>query len=267
MSDKKAKILVIVSAILLVIAGVVLYKLFEIQGYSKNKNSGYVNYNIDDYIELIPVAFNDYSDFYENVNVSRVNIKNLDYEILENFNEKQDEIIDYINRYYKEVNIFDGYVPVSTVSSIVKSQINETVLSVFYEMKFELDENIFNENIKDYMVTLNVDIRTKKLLTIEDLLLKYNYSKEYISKKLFEEDVLLSDGEIVVDKNTNISLTKNDVERKKDEYINRIVGEFNNIIKVYIENKSLVLVYDKKELNEMFFDNIFDTDIKIRYLK
>jgi len=267
MSDKKSKILVLISAILLILAGAILYKIFDLQGYSKNKNGGYINYKVDDYVEIIPVIFEQYDDFYNSVSVSKVNFKNIDDVIIYDFLEKQDEIIDYVNGYYKEKNINNEYFPNNNVVSDIKVQINETVLSIFYELKFDLDENIFEEDIKNYIITLNFDLGANRLLSTEDILSKYNYSKEYISLKLFEEDILLSDGEVVIDKNTNISLTKKDIERKKDYYVDRIVDEFDNIIKVYIENNSLTLVYDNKELNELFFDNIFDTNIKIRYLK
>ena len=39
------------------------------------------------------------------------------------------------------------------------------------------------------------------------------------------------------------------------------------IYAMYVDNNSLVLVYDKRELNNIFFDNEFDTDIVFRYLK
>lgn len=267
MSDKKAKILVIVSAIILILAGFTLYKVFELQGYGTNKSGGYINYNIDDYVEINPVIFNNYNDFYESVNISKININNLDSKISEEFIVKQNEIINYIDGYYKEFNIRNGYLPVNNVSSNIKKQINGTILSVFYEIKFNLDEYIFDDNIKSYIITLNIDLGTERALTTQDLLSKYDYTKEYISKKLFEEDVLIEESEVVIDKNTNISLTKADIERKKEYYIDRIVNEFDNIIKVYIENKSLVLVYDKRELNELFFDNKFNEDIEFRYLK
>ena len=78
---------------------------------------------------------------------------------------------------------------------------------------------------------------------------------------------MISDGEVVIDKNTNISYTKSDVVRKKEVYVNGIINEFDNIMEVYIENSSLVIVYDTKELKGLFFDNYFDTNIKTRYLK
>ena len=43
--------------------------------------------------------------------------------------------------------------------------------------------------------------------------------------------------------------------------------DFNNIIKVYIENNSLVLVYNKKDLNDLFFENNYINELKIKYLK
>ena len=109
--------------------------------------------------------------------------------------------------------------------------------------------------------------KIKDKLSNNDLLGKYNYTKEYIAEKILDEDLLISNGQVVIDKNTNISLTKEDIERKKSDYVNRIISEFDNIIKVYIENNSLVLVYDKKELNDLFFDNDYNNELKVRYLK
>ena len=141
-------------------------------------------------------------------------------------------------------------------------QINNAILSIYYELDFDLDNNIMN-----YVITTNIDLATGKVLTNDDFLMKYNYTKKYIAEKLYEEDLLINEGQIVIDKNTNISLTKSDIERKKNEYIDRIISEFDNIIKVYIENKSLTLVYNKRDLRNIFFDNNFDSEIIVRYLK
>ena len=119
----------------------------------------------------------------------------------------------------------------------------------------------------NYVITTNIDLATGKVLTNDDFLMKYNYTKKYIAEKLYEEDLLINEGQIVIDKNTNISLTKSDIERKKNEYIDRIISEFDNIIKVYIENKSLTIVYNKRDLRNIFFDNNFDSEIIVRYLK
>ena len=40
------------------------------------------------------------------------------------------------------------------------------------------------------LLTLNIDLKTNKILTTEDLLLKYSYTKEYIAEKLFNNDTL-----------------------------------------------------------------------------
>ena len=54
------------------------------------------------------------------------------------------------------------------------------------------------------------------------------------------------------------------VKMIKAYYILKIL---NNIIEMYIEDDSLVLVYNTKELKNIFFDNEFNTNIKIKYLK
>ena len=114
---------------------------------------------------------------------------------------------------------------------------------------------------------MNIDLANEEVLNNDYLLKKYDYSKEYLSEKIFEEDVLISNNQVVIDRNTNITLTKSDIESQKKDYVDRIVREFDNIIEMYIENNSLVIVYDKKELNNIFFDNDYIPEIKIRYLK
>ena len=267
MSDKKVRGLVIITAFFLLIAGTILFFVFDRQGLDNHKTNNYVDYDVNDYIEVLPIVFNNYDDVYSSIDVSKVKIKNLDESITKEFTARVEEIIDYITGYYNEINIIEDYIPVNNVSSNVKTQINGAVLSIFYRVDFRLDENIFDDNDKSYMVTINVDLGTNKILTNNDLLSKYNYTKNYIADKLFNEDVLIDRNQVVIDKNTNMSLNKSDIERRKDEYVNSIVFEFDNIIEMYIEENSLVLVYDTKELKNIFFDNKFDTDIKVRYLK
>ena len=53
----------------------------------------------------------------------------------------------------------------------------------------------------------------------------------------------------------------------KKEYINELITEIDNFINMYIDNKTLVIVYNKSELRNMFFDNDFDSELIVRYLK
>lgn len=267
MSNKTAKGLIFGSAILLIVVGIGLYKLFDYQGYGDKNTSNYVNYNVNNYIEITPVIFNNYDDVYSNINVSKIDIKNVDSEVTKDFLKSENEIINYISGYYNEIKSDKEYIPVNTATSDIKTQINGAILSIYYEMNIKLDENLFNDNIRHYIVTTNIDLGTGRILSIDDLLNKYSYTREYIAEKIFDEDVLINSNEVVIDKNTNISLTKSDIVRKKSEYVDRIVDSFDNIIKVYIENGYLTIVYDKKELKGMFFDNAFDTEIKTRYLR
>ena len=262
MSGKTAKTLVIFSAFFLILLGLGLYKLFDYQGYGEKKINKFVTYNVKDYIETTPIIFEDYSDIYSNINVSKITFKNLDNDLTKSFEKEENELIDYINKYYNELKKEEDYTSDNTVNTLIKTQVNSTVLSVFYEINFRL------QNIdRSYVITLNIDLKTNKVLTTEDLLSKYNYSKEYIAEKIFNDDVLIGINDAVIDKNTNISLTRSDIEKKKNEYVQRITDDFNNIIKVYIENNSLVLVYNKKDLNDLFFENAYSNELKIKYLK
>ena len=269
MSEKTAKVLVIVSAIFLLLVGFGLYKLFEYQGINKDTTSRkIVNYDIKDYVETVPVVFNGYSNVYSKINVSRVNSKDLDNNVIKSFMDEEDKLIEYITTYYNEINNeVENYIPSNEVSSSIKMQINGAILSIYYELDFNLDKNIYSNNIKKYVITTNIDLATGRILSNNDLLKKYNYTRKYIVEKIFDEDLIIGNGQIVIDKNTNISLTKEDIERNKEEYINELITEFDNFINMYIDNKTLVIVYNKSELRNMFFDNDFDSELIVRYLK
>ena len=269
MSEKTAKALVVVSAIFLLLVGFGLYKLFEYQGINKDTTSRkIVNYDIKDYVETVPVVFNGYSNVYSKINVSRVNLKDLDNNVIKNFMDEEDKLIEYITTYYNEINNeVENYIPSNEVTSSIKMQINGAFLSIYYELDFNLDKNIYSNNIKKYVITTNIDLATGRILSNNDLLKKYNYTRKYIVEKIFDEDLIIGNGQIVIDKNTNISLTKEDIERNKEEYINELITEFDNFINMYIDNKTLVIVYNKSELRNMFFDNDFDSELIVRYLK
>lgn len=269
MSEKTAKALVVVSAIFLLLVGFGLYKLFEYQGINKDTTSRkIVNYDIKDYVETVPVVFNGYSNVYSKINVSRVNLKDLDNNVIKSFMDEEDKLIEYITTYYNEINNeVENYIPSNEVSSSIKMQINGAILSIYYELDFNLDKNIYSNNIKKYVITTNIDLATGRILSNNDLLKKYNYTRKYIVEKIFDEDLIIGNGQIVIDKNTNISLTKEDIERNKEEYINELITEFDNFINMYIDNKTLVIVYNKSELRNMFFDNDFDSELIVRYLK
>lgn len=269
MSEKTAKVLVVVSAIFLLLVGFGLYKLFEYQGINKDTTSRkIVNYDIKDYVETVPVVFNGYSNVYSKINVFRVTLKDLDNDVIKNFMDEEEKLIEYITTYYNEINNeVENYIPSNEVSSSIKMQINGAILSIYYELDFNLDKNIYSNNIKKYVITTNVDLATGRILSNNDLLKKYNYTRKYIVEKIFDEDLIIGNGQIVIDKNTNISLTKEDIERNKEEYINELITEFDNFINMYIDNKTLVIVYNKSELRNMFFDNEFDSELIVRYLK
>ncbi len=267
MSDKKAKYLVMGGALFLILMGVFLYKLFEYQGYKevKEKNS-YINYEVNNYITVSSVSLDNYSDVFGRTNVDRVTFKNIDENLTKEFIKSEEELIGYIKRYYNEILKVE-HSNLNAVNSKIKTIINGTILSVYYEIEFVFDESIYDDNIRNYIITYNFDLKTNKVLSTDDMLNKYNYTKNYIGEKIFNDDILIDENEVLIDKNTNISFTKKDIERKKDEYINRIVTDFDNIIKMYIDSGSLVLIYDTKDIKNIFFDGDFNNNIKIRYLK
>ena len=54
---------------------------------------------------------------------------------------------------------------------------------------------------------------------------------------------------------------------QRNPFGDMLVDVFYNFINMYIDNKTLVIVYNKSELRNMFFDNDFDSELIVRYLK
>ena len=94
MSERTAKLLVIISAIILLVIGFGLYKVFEYYGFGEGtSNKKIVNYDIKDYVETTPVVFNNYSNVYNKINVSKVNLKNINIESTSTFLNEEEELI------------------------------------------------------------------------------------------------------------------------------------------------------------------------------
>ena len=96
MSEKTAKGLVVLSAVILLMVGFGLYKLFEYQGINKDTTSKrLVNYDIKDYVETEPVILTKYNNVFGSINVSRVKLKNLRNDVINDFYNKEVELIGY----------------------------------------------------------------------------------------------------------------------------------------------------------------------------
>ena len=85
MSNKTEKWLVIITAAILLLAGAIMYTIFDKKGYTTSTSNNYVNYNVNDYVEIYPITYDEYSNVYSDINVSKVNIKNIDNKITKNF--------------------------------------------------------------------------------------------------------------------------------------------------------------------------------------
>ena len=268
MSKKKADLIIFGTMILLILVGVVLYIDFDRRGLSKSNKNNTISYNVKDYVESYPVMQDEYLDVFSSVNVSYVNLINLDSSICSSFFSLENELNNYIDMYYDEIKsqVGSDYIPVNTVSSTIKTSISNAVLSIYYELDFGLDGTYFNETVKKYFITFNVDLGTNKVIDSDDLFIKYDYKKEDIAEKIYEYEIRIPKDDILIDKESNLSFTGEEIEKKKEKYVQRISLEFDNIIRVYIENNSLVVVYNNGELKELFFDYDYTDELVFRYL-
>ena len=75
-------------------------------------------------------------------------LKDLDNDVIKNFMDEEDKLIEYITTYYNEINNeVENYIPSNEVSSSIKMQINGAILSIYYELDFNLDKNIYSNNM------------------------------------------------------------------------------------------------------------------------
>ena len=157
--------------------------------------------------------------------------------------------------------IYDLRKEKESLPKYAKGTFDKGMINAYIEKDIEINSALYHKKL--YMASHELF----HIMYDELILKKYNYTRKYIVEKIFDEDLIIGNGQIVIDKNTNISLTKEDIERNKEEYINELITEFDNFINMYIDNKTLVIVYNKSELRNMFFDNDFDSELIVRYLK
>ena len=162
MTDKTSKLMVVFASIFLICVGLTLYYIFDKQGYQNSGKSNYVKYNVNDYVEIENLSFDNYNDVYSNIDVSKVKLNNLDEEVIKTFLHNEDNIIGYVTGYYNEIKQKESYTSSNKAESSIKKQINGTVLSILYRIDFDLDPIYFEDNNRSYITVLNVDLATKK---------------------------------------------------------------------------------------------------------
>ena len=210
------------------------------------------NLDVTNYVLMEEVDTTKYMDLYSSVNLKKISFKNLTNESTSEFTNKQDEIIksledsisvnkEFVNEYNKEHNV-TGYKSTSKLESIILTNINNNILSVLYLIEDEVDY----KKVNNYIANLFVDTVSKNLLSSEEVLSKYDLSKEGISRRVFDLVTLGKDN-------------KNELTKEADSYSSKIMDNFDKYIYLYFNSDGIYLKYNKSDISNYLFNSSLDS--------
>lgn len=210
------------------------------------------NLDVTNYVIITEVDTTKYMDLYSSVNLKKISFKNLTNESTKEFTDKQDEIIksledsisvnkEFVNEYNKEHNV-TGYKSTSKLESIILTNINNNILSVLYLIEDEVDY----KKVNNYIANLFVDTVSKNLLSSEEVLSKYDLSKEGISRRVFDLVTLGKDN-------------KNELTKEADSYSSKIMDNFDKYIYLYFNSDGIYLKYNKSDISNYLFNSSLDS--------
>lgn len=210
------------------------------------------NLDVTNYVLMEEVDTTKYMDLYRSVNLKKISFKNLTNESTKEFTDKQDEIIksledsisvnkEFVNEYNKEHNV-TGYKSTSKLESIILTNINNNILSVLYLIEDEVDY----KKVNNYIANLFVDTVSKNLLSSEEVLSKYDLSKEGISRRVFDLVTLGKDN-------------KNELTKEADSYSSKIMDNFDKYIYLYFNSDGIYLKYNKSDISNYLFNSSLDS--------
>ena len=210
------------------------------------------NLDVTNYVLMEEVDTTKYMDLYSSVNLKKISFKNLTNESTKEFTDKQDEIIksledsisvnkEFVNEYNKEHNV-TGYKSTSKLESIILTNINNNILSVLYLIEDEVDY----KKVNNYIANLFVDTVSKNLLSSEEVLSKYDLSKEGISRRVFDLVTLGKDN-------------KDELTKEADSYSSKIIDNFDKYIYLYFNSDGIYLKYNKSDISNYLFNSSLDS--------
>ena len=210
------------------------------------------NLDVTNYVLMEEIDTTKYMDLYSSVNLKKISFKNLTNESTKEFTDKQDEIIksledsisvnkEFVNEYNKEHNV-TGYKSTSKLESIILTNINNNILSVLYLIEDEVDY----KKVNNYIANLFVDTVSKNLLSSEEVLSKYDLSKEGISRRVFDLVTLGKDN-------------KNELTKEADSYSSKIMDNFDKYIYLYFNSDGIYLKYNKSDISNYLFNSSLDS--------
>ncbi len=196
--------------------------------YGKNYyEDKFISYKVSDYVSI---------------EGNYVYLKNISDDISNNFIRSQKEII--------KNNIID-----MTVTKGIYKEILSIKISY-----------ILNADLSNYeeVLTLNIDLRNKKVLNNDEILNKINTSYKEIATDIFNEYIKVNNNQKVIDIITDEEMTGNEFNNNSEKYIIRIREKLPEIMKVYIDKEHVYYLVRKNEITKVCYYT--NTDINIGYI-
>lgn len=196
--------------------------------YGKNYyEDKFISYKVSDYVTI---------------EGNYVYLKNISDDISNNFIRSQKEII--------KNNIID---------MTVTKGIYKEILSIKISYILTADSSNYEE-----VLTLNIDLRNKKVLNNDDILNKINVSYKEIATDIFNEYIKVSNNQKVIDIITDEEMTGNEFNNNSEKYIIRIREKLPEVMKVYIDKEHVYYLVRKNEITKVCYYT--NTDINIGYI-
>lgn len=196
--------------------------------YGKNYyEDKFISYKVSDYVTI---------------EGNYVYLKNISDDISNNFIRSQKEII--------KNNIID---------MTVTKGIYKEILSIKISYILNADSSNYEE-----VLTLNIDLRNKKVLNNDDILNKINVSYKEIATDIFNEYIKVSNNQKVIDIITDEEMTGNEFNNNSEKYIIRIREKLPEVMRVYIDKEHVYYLVRKNEITKVCYYT--NTDINIGYI-
>ena len=196
--------------------------------YGKNYyEDKFISYKVSDYVSI---------------EGNYVYLKNISDDISNNFIRSQKEII--------KNNIID-----MTVTKGIYKEILSIKISYILNAKLSNYEEV---------LTLNIDLRNKKVLNNDEILNKINISYKEIATDIFNEYIKVNNNQKVIDIITDEEMTGNEFNNNSEKYIIRIREKLPEIMKVYIDKEHVYYLVRKNEITKVCYYT--NTDINIGYI-
>lgn len=183
-----------------------------------------------DEIKLVSYKIDDYLDIKGDI----VYLKKVDENIIEEFTNKQQSIIN-------SNNIVNVAITKGMYDNILSIMINYTIQK--------------NNTIYDKVITLNIDLKNDKQLSNEELLSLANINYRNIATNIYNEFIKLPDDSTkkVKDIVTEEEMTAKELNEKSEKYIIRIREKLPEITNLYINDDKLYYSVELSEINKICY--------------